>query len=131
MMHAQTTAEHCPERPEQASHGPRGRRSEWRSLGREAALQNALHKRSAGVPTFTIAEAAALLSVSQEHLYRLVKADAFPAVHLRSGREQGRYVIPAQAVERLLAEASTGGCLEVAGWTKTWRGGLAAATGVA
>ncbi len=71
-----------------------------RSLG-ALALQNALDKRAAGVPTYTVAEAAALLSVSPEHLYRLVHAGTFPAVHLHAGGH-GRYVVPANTVEKVL-----------------------------
>lgn len=82
-------------------------RGKWRSACREVTLQAALRKRVAGVPTYTVPEAAALLSVSQEHLYRLIKADAFPAVHMRRGRDQGRYIVPARAVEAML-DAATG-----------------------
>jgi excisionase family DNA binding protein len=82
-------------------------RGRWRATCREVTLQAALHKRAAGVPTYTVPEAAALLSVSQEHLYRLIKADAFPAVHMRRGRDQGRYIVPARAVEAML-DAATG-----------------------
>ncbi len=75
-------------------------------------MQAALRKRAAGVPTYTVPEAAALLSVSQEHLYRLIKADAFPAVHMRRGRDQGRYIVPARAVEAML-DAATGNGIRV------------------
>jgi hypothetical protein len=47
-----------------------------RQTRRERALRSALRKRAAGVPTYTVPEAAALLSVSQEHLYRLIHAAA-------------------------------------------------------
>jgi excisionase family DNA binding protein len=69
--------------------------------GREAALRSGLHKRAAGVPTYSVPEAAALLSVSREHLYRLIRMGAFPA--LRMGCVQhGRYVVSARTVEALL-----------------------------
>lgn len=78
-----------------------------------------MQKRAAGVPTYSVPEAAALLSVSQEYLYRLIQAGAFPAVHMRSGGRQGRYVVPAKAIERLLdAAAVGGGCLEVDDWAQ-------------
>ena len=69
-------------------------------------MRNALRKRTEGVPTYTVPEAAALMSVSQEHLYRLIRGGAFPAVRMRAGAEHGRYVVPARAVEALLAEAT-------------------------
>jgi excisionase family DNA binding protein len=73
------------------------------------------------VPTYTVAEAAALLSISQEHLYKLIRADAFPAVRMRAGGDHGRYVVPARAVERLLdAATDTGGCIDTAEWTGEW-----------
>ena len=87
-----------------------------------AALANAMRKRAKGVPTYTVPEAAALLSISQEYLYRLIQADGFPAVLMRLGRTKGRYVIPAQAVERLLAEASDATtCVDAADWTAAQR----------
>jgi excisionase family DNA binding protein len=101
-MQDQTTSG---ESPEQADLGEG--RAAWRAVCREVALQAALRKRAAGVPTYTVPEAAALLSVSQEHLYRLIKADAFPAVHMRRGGDQGRYIVPARAVEAML-DAATG-----------------------
>ena len=72
---------------------------------RERALRSALRKRAAGVPTYTVPEAAALLSVSQEHLYRLIHADAFPAVPMRAGLERGRYVVAAADLEEFLGSA--------------------------
>jgi excisionase family DNA binding protein len=93
-----------------------------RSAARGRALDSALRKQASGVPTYTIPEAAALLSVSQEHLYRLVRADAFASVRMRRGDEQGKYVIPARAVHDLLSAAlNAGGCLDVAEWAETWR----------
>nr|WP_052479279.1 helix-turn-helix domain-containing protein [Kibdelosporangium sp. MJ126-NF4]CEL23343.1 hypothetical protein [Kibdelosporangium sp. MJ126-NF4]CTQ94505.1 hypothetical protein [Kibdelosporangium sp. MJ126-NF4] len=94
---------------------------ELRGSLRKAALRNALEKRALGVPTYTVPEAAVLLSISQEYMYRLIQADAFPALHMRVGGKQGRYVVPAQAVETLLKEASNGNnCVDVAAWTDQW-----------
>ena len=78
------------------------RTAEWRESLRAQALASAIAKRAAGVPTYSVPEAAALLSVSQEYLYRLIQADGFPAVRMRVGAGQGRYVVPAKAVELLL-----------------------------
>ena len=58
------------------------------------------------MPTYSVPEAAALLSVSQEHLYRLIRANAFPAVPMGIGLERGHYVVPAAAVEEILATAA-------------------------
>jgi excisionase family DNA binding protein len=94
----------------------------WRGSLREAALRNALRKRETGVPTLSVPEAAALLSVSQEHLYRLIQAGGFPAVRLGLGGRQGRYVVPAKAVDALLATAAaSGSCLDAGEWTKQWQ----------
>jgi excisionase family DNA binding protein len=76
-----------------------------RQSRRERALRSALRKRAAGVPTYTVPEAAALLSVSQEHLYRLIHADAFPAVPMRAGLERGRYVVAAADLDDFLGSA--------------------------
>lgn len=106
----------------------------WRGLLRDQALQNAMRKRATGVPTYSVPEAAALLSISQEYLYRLIQAGAFPAVRMRLSGNQGRYVIPAKAVERLLdAAAAAGGCVEVGDWAERWAAdvsGAASAAGV-
>lgn len=83
-------------------------------------------KRAAGVPTYTVPEAAALLSLSQEYVYRLIQDDAFPALRVRRGAGQGRYVVPAKAVERLLDVASdSGNCVDVAEWVDSWRSSTA------
>jgi excisionase family DNA binding protein len=62
-------------------------------------------------PTFyTVAEAARLLRVDPATIYRAIRADAFPAVRVRS-----RYVIPAVAVEQMAEQAATTGtCVDVA-----------------
>ena len=89
---------------------------------RDQALRNALKKRSAGVPSYTVPEAAALMSVSPEHLYRLIRADAFPAVRMRAAGEQGRYVVPAKAVEQILDSAVATGCqLDSVDLAQAWR----------
>jgi excisionase family DNA binding protein len=77
-----------------------------RRATKERTLRSALKKRAVGVPTYSVPEAAALMSVSQEHLYRLIRAGAFPAVPMRDGRGRGRYVVPAIAVEELLNAAA-------------------------
>src|SRR5690349_7386530 len=62
-------------------------------------------------PTFyTVAEAAHLLRVDPATIYRAIRADAFPAVRVRS-----RYVIPAVAMDQMAEQAATtGGCVDVA-----------------
>jgi excisionase family DNA binding protein len=77
-----------------------------RSTERSSALDRAIRKRANGVPTYTVPEAAALLSISQEYLYRLIQAEAFPAVRMGLGGRHGRYVIAAKAVEHLLDGAA-------------------------
>lgn len=104
------------------THDPRVGRPQTRELMRDVALRNAMRKRSGGVPSYTVPEAAALLSVSQEYLYRLIQADAFPALRMRIGRSQGRYVVPAKAVEQMLEGAvADGHCTEVAEWAEQWQ----------
>jgi excisionase family DNA binding protein len=96
-------------------------RTAAREFVRSAALHSALQKRSAGVPTYSVPEAASLLSISQEYLYRLIQAGGFPAVQLRIGSRQGRYVVPAKAVDRLLDHATrTAECVDAATWTQQW-----------
>jgi excisionase family DNA binding protein len=65
---------------------------------------------NAGPPAFyTVREAARILRVGSATLYRAIREDAFPAVRVRT-----RYVVPAAAIERLLAEvAESGGCVDV------------------
>ncbi|MCF7552605.1 helix-turn-helix domain-containing protein [Pseudonocardia sp. WMMC193] len=96
---------------------------------RADVLKKALAKRAAGVPTYSIPEAAALLSISQEYLYRVVNGGDFPAAHISTGASKGRFVIAARAVEKYLAEAAEGtGCVESADFAARWRaenGGLA------
>ena len=95
--------------------------TDWRDRVRGVALTNALRKRELGVPTYTVAEAAALLSVSQEHLYRLIQAGGFPALRMRVGASHGRYVVPARAIEQMLDTVATEAvCLDAAEWTAQW-----------
>jgi excisionase family DNA binding protein len=65
---------------------------------------------NAGPPAFyTVREAARILRVGSATLYRAIREDAFPSVRVRT-----RYVVPAAAIERLLAEvAESGGCVDV------------------
>jgi excisionase family DNA binding protein len=59
---------------------------------------------------YTVAEAARLLRVDPATIYRAIRADAFPAVRVRS-----RYVIPALAVDQMAEQAAeTGTCVDVA-----------------
>lgn len=99
--------------------------SEWRGLLRRHALDVAMSKRAAGVPTYSVPEAAALMSISQEYLYRLIQTDGFPAIRMRASGGQGRYVIPAKAVEQLLdAATQAGSCVESTVLTAEWNRGL-------
>lgn len=89
---------------------------------RDVALRNALEKRKAGVATYSVPEAAVLLSVSPVHLYRLIQADSFPAVLMALRGKRGRYVVPAAVVERLLGDVAAGTSLvDVGTWTAAYR----------
>ena len=106
--------------------------SQWRSQLREQALRNAMSKRSAGVPSYSVPEAAALLSISSEYLYQLIRGGAFPAVRMQLGGTRGRYVVPAVAVEKLIeAAAVAGGCIDVTVWAESWQELLAKADEIA
>ncbi len=96
--------------------GGREGRIDARNRLHEDALRSALQKRANRVPSLTIPEAAALCSVSREHLYRLVRAGAFPAV-----RMLGKYVIPSAVVEQLFdtATASTEP-IDISEWAARW-----------
>jgi len=62
------------------------------------------------VPFYTVAETARLLRIGTATLYRAIREDAFPAIRVRS-----RYLIPAAAVDALIAQATeSGGCVDVA-----------------
>lgn len=118
MQHETTADPADPNRPDGRKGVP-----DVREFVRNVALRNALQKRSAGVPTYSVPETAALLGISQEYLYRLIHAGGFPAIGMRIAGRQGRYVVPAKAVEQLLDHAVTAGsCVEVSEWTKTWQG---------
>ena len=56
--------------------------------------------RPPGPRFFTVAEAAALLKVSEVTIYRGISAGEFPAVKIR-----GRYAIPSRAIDDLEAAA--------------------------
>jgi excisionase family DNA binding protein len=59
---------------------------------------------------YTVPEAARILRVDPATLYRAIREDAFPAVRIRT-----RYVVPAAALEQLIAEAAeTGARVDVA-----------------
>jgi excisionase family DNA binding protein len=59
---------------------------------------------------YTVSEVAELLRVDPATIYRAIRADAFPAIRIRT-----RYVVPASAVTQMAEEASrTGGCLDLA-----------------
>lgn len=121
-MHDQATPGAEPQAAVAGTRNPGG----WRGLLRDQALQNALRKRAAGVPTYSVPEAAALLSISQEYLYRLIQAGGFPVVRMRLRGNQGRYVVPAEAIEKLLNEAASAGCcLETSEWATRWQAAVA------
>jgi len=59
---------------------------------------------------YTVREAAEILRVNPMTLYRSIGEDAFPAVRIR-----GRYIVPAAALDKLIAEAAeSGGCVSPA-----------------
>jgi predicted DNA-binding transcriptional regulator AlpA len=117
-MHSQGTAGAGEGQPSDLREVAGGVRDELRA----ATLQSALRKRQVGVPTYSVPEVAALLSVSPEHVYRLIKADVFPAVVMAVGGRQGRYVVPAAVVERLLGDVAAGTSLvDVGTWTASYR----------
>ncbi|MGH3613978.1 MAG: helix-turn-helix domain-containing protein [Pseudonocardia sp.] len=66
---------------------------------------------------YTVAEVAEILRVDAATVYRSIRADAFPAVRIRS-----RYVIPAGAVIEMAEEAArSGGCVDLARRTQSVR----------
>jgi excisionase family DNA binding protein len=68
------------------------------------------HIENAGPAFYTVIEAARILRVGASTLYRAIREGAFPAVRLRT-----RYVVPAVALDKLLAEAAeTGGLVDPA-----------------
>lgn len=99
---------------------PVGERPQHREVLRNLALKNALRKRAEEVPSYKVPEAAALLSISQEYLYRLIQADGFPAIRMGQGGKP-RYVVPAKAVELILEHAaSAGNCVDIAELVAEW-----------
>lgn len=66
---------------------------------------------NAGRPAFyTVKEAARIVRVDPSTLYRAIREGVFPAVRIRT-----RYVIPAAALDKLIAEAAeSGGCVDPA-----------------
>jgi excisionase family DNA binding protein len=61
----------------------------------------------AGQPAFyTVRETARILRVDPATLYRAIREDAFPAVKVRT-----RYVVPAVALNKLIADAAESGGL--------------------
>lgn len=102
--------------PEAAADEARREKSpDWRQVLRDAALRRALRKRELGVPTYTVAEAAALLSVSQEYLYRLIQTGEFPATYMGKHDQRRKRVVVAQTVEDILARTTTDVALETPG----------------
>ena len=66
---------------------------------------------------YTVAEVARILRVDAATIYRSIRADAFPAIRIRS-----RYVVPASAVVEMAEEASrSGGCIDLAHHTRAVR----------
>ena len=63
---------------------------------------------------YTVSEVAEILRVDPATIYRSIRANAFPAIRIRS-----RYVVSASAVVEMAAEASrSGGCLDLARRTR-------------
>lgn len=59
---------------------------------------------------YTVGEAAKLLRVNPVTIYRAIRDNAFPSVRIRT-----RFVIPASALDELIAEvAASGGCVDIA-----------------
>lgn len=66
---------------------------------------------------FTVAEAARMLRVDVATIYRSIREDAFPAVRLRT-----RYVVPAAAIEQMIAQVmESGGVVDIAEMTRQRR----------
>lgn len=66
---------------------------------------------------FTVAEAARVLRVDVATVYRSIREDAFPAVRLRT-----RYVVPAAAIEQMIARVmESGGVVDIAEMTRQRR----------
>lgn len=79
-------------------------------LLRKATTVMEHNNQNAGPAFYTVTETAQILRVGVSTLYRAIREGAFPAVRLRS-----RYVVPAIALDKLLAEvAETGGLVDPA-----------------
>lgn len=64
----------------------------------------------------TVGEAAAVMRVSTDLVYDVIRAGEFPAVKLRN-----RYVVPLRALQQLEADSlSAGSVVDVAEWTGAW-----------
>jgi excisionase family DNA binding protein len=63
---------------------------------------------------YTVPEVADVLRVESTTIYRAIREDAFPAIRIR-----GRYIVPAEAIRDLAAQATDrGGCVDVARLTR-------------
>jgi excisionase family DNA binding protein len=58
---------------------------------------------------FAVAEAAAMLGLSEPTLYRAIRAGEFPAIRVR-----GRYVVPAKAIDEMESSALASGLVNAA-----------------
>lgn len=69
-------------------------------------------------PAFlTVEEVADLLRVDAVTIYRAIRDGEFPAVKVRK-----RYTVPRRAIEMLVDDVvATGGCVDAAEWTSSWR----------
>lgn len=68
-------------------------------------------------PFYTAAEVARLFRLDESTLYRHLRAGNFPG--LKVG---GRYVVPREVVDRLIADIlHTGKCVDLGSWTERWR----------
>jgi excisionase family DNA binding protein len=66
---------------------------------------------------FTVEEVAEILRVDAVTIYRAIRSGEFPAVKIRK-----RYVVPRRAIELLVEDVvATGGCVDTAAWTSSWR----------
>ena len=66
--------------------------------------------RDDSVVFYTVREAAEILRVDPATIYRAIRANAFPAVRVRT-----RYIVPRAAVERLASDAAaTSACIDIA-----------------
>lgn len=63
---------------------------------------------------YTVAEAAALMRMSEPTLYRAIRSGEFPAVKVR-----GRYVVPAKAIDAMESAAVASGLVESAEFAGT------------